>query len=115
MATFFFLPAGLKHINEYPVLRAVGVTPMIYTLLLKYFAFLFLGMLLSSIAIVALCATDNYLNKYRQDDDPISAASSALRNALTPSSVCSTRSLPPSTGARVPAGDSPRLVRLLGI
>jgi hypothetical protein len=69
-STFFLPPNSLFQVSENEVLEAVGVTPMIYVLILKYFAFVFMGMCPTSIMIVALCATDRYNNEYRRDNDP---------------------------------------------
>jgi hypothetical protein len=69
-ATFFLAPNALFEVPEYEVLEALGVRPMVYILILKYFAFMFIGMCLTSIMIVSLCATDNYLNVYRYEEDP---------------------------------------------
>jgi hypothetical protein len=56
--------------GEDEVLQLVGVRPALHVLLLKFMSHVFIGMLLSSILIVALCATDDYLNRYASQNDP---------------------------------------------
>ena len=70
IATFFLAPNAAFEMAETEVMENIGVRPMFYLLTIKFMFYLFLFMCVTSALIVALCATDDYLNEYRFDEDP---------------------------------------------
>eukprot|EP00672_Neobodo_designis_P017359 CAMPEP_0174828896 /NCGR_PEP_ID=MMETSP1114-20130205/1586_1 /TAXON_ID=312471 /ORGANISM="Neobodo designis, Strain CCAP 1951/1" /LENGTH=841 /DNA_ID=CAMNT_0016062627 /DNA_START=263 /DNA_END=2788 /DNA_ORIENTATION=+ len=69
-ATLFEGAGDATHVSEEGTLVGVGVQPYMYVSMLKMMAFMFLSLLVTSVTITAVSATDTYLNEFNAEFDP---------------------------------------------
>ena len=69
-ATLFEGAGDTTHVSEEGTLVGVGVQPYMYVSMLKMMAFMFLSLLVTSVTITAVSATDTYLNEFNAEFDP---------------------------------------------